>query len=85
VSSFFFFFFFLLTLAVLCSIACSQSVVTKKEFVSEKNGLYTIRVSYKKGTGSAVSDVRIKDTLPEYLDLVSGQLVTTGPNVRGFD
>jgi hypothetical protein len=67
---------------LVCSVACSQSVVARKEFVGERNGLYTVRVSYKKGSGSAVSDVRIKDTLPEYLDLVSGQLSTTGPNVK---
>ncbi len=63
------------------SVASSQSIVAKKEFVSERNGLYTVRVAYKKGSSGVATDVKIKDSLPEYLELVSGQLAVSGPNV----
>jgi hypothetical protein len=69
-------------LTVACgSVASSQSIVAKKEFISERNGLYTIRVAYKKGSSGVATDVKIKDALPEYLELVSGELAVSGPNV----
>eukprot|EP00178_Gracilaria_changii_P004851 TRINITY_DN17879_c0_g1_i1.p1 TRINITY_DN17879_c0_g1~~TRINITY_DN17879_c0_g1_i1.p1 ORF type:complete len:175 (-),score=36.68 TRINITY_DN17879_c0_g1_i1:36-560(-) len=70
---------FLALLLALAAVGSAQ-VFAKKEFVSERNGLYTIRVSYRKGTGSPVSDVRISDSLPEHLELAQGQLSANGPN-----
>ena len=59
----------------------AQQLVAKKEFVSHANGLYTIRVSYRQGSEGVVSDVSIKDSLPDYLELASGNLNAKGPNV----
>lgn len=70
----------LLLVALLVAAASAQQLMVKKSLVSSHNGLYTISVSYKKGV-AAVTDVRIKDSLPEHLELVSGDLNTAGPNV----
>ena len=75
---------FLAVLAVLAVTSVAQQVIAKKEFVSVSNGLYKIRVSYRKGSGGLVSDVRIRDSLPEHLELVNGRLDVEGPNVRFF-
>jgi hypothetical protein len=73
-----------LLIAMTLLAVCQAQVVAKKELLGESNGLYTIRVGYKKTSGAAVSDVRIKDSLPEHLELVQGKLATNGPNVSAF-
>ncbi len=70
-------------LVALFGAACAQLIV-KKETLDSRNGVYGIRVSYKKQGASSVTDVKIKDSLPETLELVSGKLSISGPAVRCF-
>lgn len=70
-------------LVALFGAACAQLIV-KKETLGSRNGVYGVRVSYKKQGASSVTDVKIKDTLPDSLELVSGKLSVSGPAVRAF-
>jgi hypothetical protein len=73
----------LLLVAVL-SVAVGQLSVTK-QVLGSHNGLYTIRVSYKKFAGaSLITDLKIRDSLPEKLELVSGKLHLSNVVVSGY-
>lgn len=66
--------------------ADSQKVEVTKEITKQDGLYYTITVSFRRNAGvqGTISQVILSDSLPEELDLVSGDLVKKGANVRKY-